>query len=73
MSLYLTDKAMPRFKRFIMACGHPGTGQIDPNAVAMKCVGRVIQIDCAHRETIDPVTGEKVQGKYLEVVNFRAC
>ena len=73
MSLYLTDKAMPRFKRFIMALGHPGTGTVDPLEIARKCVNKELVVDCAHRETIDPVTGEKQVGKYLEVVNFKAC
>lgn len=72
-SFYLTEKAYWRFKKFIMALGHPGTGTIDPVSVAKMCVGKSLNIECAHRMTVDPVTGNKEVGKYLEVMDFSKC
>ena len=73
ISLYLTEKAMWRFKKFIMALGHPGTGTVNPLQIANQCIGRSLKIICNHPETIDPVTNQKVAGKYLEVKDFMAC
>ena len=56
-----------------MALGHPGTGTIDPVSVAKMCVGKSLNIECAHRMTVDPVTGTKEVGKYLEVMDFSKC
>lgn len=73
LSLYLTDKAFWKFKKFLTALGHPGTGNIDVYEAANQCKGRRLVVDCAHRETINPITMQKEVGKYLEVVNFFKC
>ena len=73
LSLYLTEKAFWRFKKFLMCLGHSGTGSIDPYEAAAHAVGRRLKISCAHRETVDPVTNQKTIGQYLEVVNFEKC
>lgn len=73
LSLYLTDKAFWRFKKFVMALGHPGTGNVDPYEIATQCVGKKLKISCAHKETVDPITNEKKVGEYLEVINFNRC
>ena len=73
LSLYLTEKALGRFKKFLIALGHSGTGSIDPTVAASTAVGRRFKINCAHPEKVDPVTGEKTTGEYLEVINFSKC
>lgn len=72
-SLYLTPTALWRYKKFIMALGHPGTGSIDPVLMAKQCIGKRLIVVCAHPEKINPVTNEKEVSKYLEVVDYRTC
>ena len=72
-SLYLTDKALWKFKKFLMALGHPGVGGIDSEEAAKQCLNRKMIVNCSHRETVDPVTNEKIASKYLEVVDFYKC
>ena len=72
-SLYLTDTAMWRFKKFIMALGHPGTGNIDPLLIAKNCIGKKMIVVCAHPEKVNPVTNEKEVSKYLEVIDYIQC
>lgn len=72
-SLYLTDSAMWRFKKFIMALGHPGSGNIDPLLIAKNCIGKKMIVVCAHPEKVNPVTNEKEVSKYLEVVDYIQC
>lgn len=69
-SIYLTKDAEWKFKSFIMACGHPGSGSIDTKAIADKCVGKRLAISCKHSKTVDPITNQTVIGKYLEVQKF---
>ena len=73
VTFYMSEKALWRFKKFIMALGHPGTGTVNPLQIANQCIGRSLKIVCNHPETIDPVTNQKVAGKYLEVKDFMAC
>lgn len=72
-SLYLTESAMWRFKKFIMALGHPGTGSVDPVTLGKTCLGRQCIVVCAHPEKINPITNEKEVSKYLEVIDYKQC
>jgi hypothetical protein len=72
-SLYLTSSAMWRFKKFVMALGHPGTGNIDPLVLAKSCIGKKLKVVCAHTEKLDPITNMKEISKYLEVVDYIKC
>lgn len=72
-SLYLTQSAMWRFKKFIMALKHPGTGSVDPFIISKNCIGKKCIVICAHPEKINPVTNEKEFSKYLEVIDFKQC
>lgn len=72
-SLYLTGSAMWRFKKFIMALGHPGTGNIDPILIAKNCIGKKMIVVCAHPVKINPVTNEEEVSKYLEVIDYKQC
>lgn len=72
-SLYLSEKAMWKFKKFLLALGHPGVGGIEVEDAAKQCLNRRFVVVCSHRDTVDPVTNEKTQSKYLEVVDFRKC
>ena len=72
-SLYLTESAMWRFKKFIMALGHPGTGTIDPITLSRTCIGKRCIVVCAHPEKINPITNEKEISKYLEVIDYIKC
>lgn len=72
-SLYLTGSAMWRFKKFVMALGHPGLGSIDPIILAKSCIGKKCIVVCAHPEKINPITNEKEVSKYLEVIDYRKC
>ena len=72
-SLYLSDKAMWKFKKFLMALGHPGVGNIEVEEAAKQCLNRRFVVVCSHRDSVDPVTNEKIRSKYLEVVDFFKC
>lgn len=70
VSIYLTEKSMWKYKQFIKALGHPGTGLIDEVAISNACVGKsfIGTVEKSIRENL--VTGEKEESKYFEVIKF---
>ena len=70
VSIYLTEKSMWKYKNFIKALGHSGSGNIDEEMTSKACIGKsfVGTVDKQMRENM--VTGEKEESKYFEVIKF---
>jgi len=72
--LYLTDKSLFRYKKFLKALGHSGEGSVDEEQVSKWCVGkRFIGVVKRKKPQVNIVTGETTESKFFEVVDFIKC
>ena len=71
VTLYLVENAMWKYKAFIKACGLPGTGTVNLDALPNTLVGKKFVGEIKKQaDKIDIVTGNKVESKYYEVAKF---
>lgn len=70
--LTLTDKSLWKYKKFLKALGHPGTGSIDPEAVSRNCVGKkFIAVMKKGEPYLNPETGLEEESKIYKVDDFK--
>lgn len=70
LSIYLTEKSMWKYKNFIKALGHPGTGTINEEETSKQCIGKSFIGTVAKQIVENLVTGEKEESKYFEITKF---
>lgn len=71
VTLYLVEKAMWKYKNFIKACGHTGTGSVNLETLPQTLIGKKFIGEVQKQpDRVDIVTGEKVESKYYEVAKF---
>ena len=74
LTLYLTEKSLWKYKKFLKALGHTGEGTIDEDSVSKGAVGkRFIGTVKRKKPQVNIVTGETTESKYFEVVDFKSC
>jgi hypothetical protein len=71
VSLYLSEKALWKYKAFVKACGLPTTGSVNFNELPKSLVGRKF-IGSVKRQPpkTNVATGELEESKYFEVAKF---
>ncbi len=71
VTLWLTDSAMWRYKRFASACGVKTEGAFDLDSLPSTLVGRKFVAEVKKQPAKeDIVTGEIKESKYYEVATF---
>lgn len=70
LSLYITPESAWKYKKFVVALGHPGVGNIDEESTSKMCVGKTFKGTVVKPVKENVVTGEKEESKYFEIVKF---
>lgn len=71
VTLWLSDAALWRYKKFASACGVPTTGNVDFDILPGSIVGRKFIADVKKQpDKTDIVTGEVKESKFYEVSAF---
>lgn len=74
LNLYLTEKALWKYKLFLKALGHPAEGIVDLDKVSKGCIGKkFIGVVKRAKPRINIVTNELEESKYFEIVKFEKC
>lgn len=71
VTFYMSEKALWRFKKFMVTLDYEMNDILDPEELAKTAVGKKF-IGTVRRcaPSIDPATGEEVESKYFEVTDF---
>ena len=72
MKLYLSTKALFKYKKLLSVCGIDAKGDMEIEHIPSLLIGKkFIGVVKRNADTIDVATGLPVQGKYLNITDFK--